>query len=77
MGRGLTAVLVALLTVGLAACGSDAAGQAGQGERSGQETPKTFASDRELVGEFLKDIQSDKDAKNLPVRLSNASLTLP
>lgn len=86
-------MLVALPTVGLAACGSDAAGQAGQDERSGQETPKTFASDRELVEEFLKDIQagevsrasellsetpksiqSDKDAKALPVRLSNASI---
>lgn len=93
MGRGLTAVLAALLTVGLAACGPDAAGQAGRDDRSGQEAPKTFASDRELVEEFLKDIQagevsraskllsetpksiqSDKDAKALTVRLSNATI---
>ena len=88
-------MLAALPTVGLAACGSDDAGWTGQGERSGQEAPKTFASDRELVEEFLKDIQagemsrasellsetpksiqSDNDAKNLPVRLSNASINL-
>lgn len=93
MRRGLTAVLAALLTVGLAACGPDTAGQVGQGEQSGQEAPKTFSSDRELVEEFLKDIQagkvsrasellsgtpksiqSDKDAKALSVRLSNASI---
>lgn len=93
MRRGLTAVLAALLTVGLAACGPDTAGQAGQDKRSGQEAPKTFTSDRELVEEFLKDIQagkmsrasellsetpksiqSDKDAKALSVRLSNASI---
>lgn len=90
MRRGLTAALAALLIVGLAACGSDATGQSKQSER---EAPKTFASDRELVEEFLKDmqagevsraskllsetpksIQSDKDAKALPARLSNASV---
>lgn len=90
MRRGLTAALAALLIVGLAACGSDATGQSKQSER---EAPKTFASDRELVEEFLKDmqagevsraskllsetpksIQSDKDAKALPARLSNASI---
>lgn len=90
MRRGLTAALAALLIVGLAACGSDTAGQSKQSER---EAPKTFASDRELVEEFLKDmqagevsrasellsetpksIQSDKDAKALPTRLSNASI---
>lgn len=90
MRRGLTAALAALLIVGLAACGSDTAGQSKQSKR---EAPKTFASDRELVEEFLKDmqagevsrasellsetpksIQSDKDAKALPTRLSNASI---
>lgn len=90
MRRGLTAALAALLIVGLAACGSDATGQSKQSER---EAPKTFASDRELVEEFLKDmqagevsraskllsetpksIQSDKDAKALPARLSHASV---
>ena len=90
MRRGLTAALAALLIVGLTACGSDAAGRTGQSER---EAPKTFASDRELVEEFLKDIQagevaraskllsetpksiqSDKDAKALTVRLSNATI---
>ena len=93
MRRGLTAALAALLIVGLAACGSDATGQSKQSEQSERETPKTFASDRELVEEFLKDmqagevsrasellsetpksIQSDKDAKALPARLSNASI---
>lgn len=93
MRRGLTAALAALLTVGLAACGSDATGQSKQSERSEREAPKTFTSDRELVEEFLKDmqagevsrasellsetpksIQSDKDAKALPARLSNASI---
>ena len=93
MRRGLTAALAALLIVGLAACGSDATGQSKQSEQSGREAPKTFASDRELVEEFLKDmqagevsrasellsetpksIQSDKDAKALPARLSNASI---
>lgn len=93
MRRGLTAALAALLIVGLAACGSDATGQSKQSERSEREAPKTFASDGELVEEFLKDmqagevsrasellsetpksIQSDKDAKALPARLSNASI---
>lgn len=93
MRRGLTAALAALLIVGLAACGSDATGQSKQSEQSEREAPKTFASDRELVDEFLKDmqagevsraskllsetpksIQSDKDAKALPARLSNASI---
>lgn len=93
MRRGLTAALAALLIVGLAACGSDATGQSKQSEQGEREAPKTFASDRELVEEFLKDmqagevlraskllsetpksIQSDKDAKALPARLSNASI---
>lgn len=93
MRRGLTAALAALLIVGLTACGSDAAGRTGQSEQSEREAPKTFASDRELVEEFLKDIQagevaraskllsetpksiqSDKDAKALTVRLSNATI---
>lgn len=93
MRRELTAALAALLIVGLTACGSDAAGRTGQSEQSEREAPKTFASDRELVEEFLKDIQagevaraskllsetpksiqSDKDAKALTVRLSNATI---
>ena len=58
MRRGLTAALAALLIVGLAACGSDATGQSKQSEQSEREAPKTFASDRELVEEFLKDMQA-------------------